>query len=387
MYFLPLNGMISDMERKKKAAIFDVHDDCDVRLKYVSSVLEQNGYETDIYLPDFDHYAKAYRTKLKEGIHYIHITPYQKNFSFARIRSFQGFAASCREIAQERQYNLVYAIIPPNSMVKEFSSLKEKKPDVTVIYEIKDMWPETFPSEKIQKAAALPFHIWRNIRNKTLNIGDVLITECDLFQSLLQKQTGIDRFHTIYLCNTQKVKTINVPAKPLTFVYLGSINHVIDIDRIVAFLQAVQVYEPVKLEIIGEGDNRDLFLHALDQGNIPYDYHGLIFAEEKKKEILSHCHYGLNFFKNTACVGLTMKSLDYMAYDLPFINTIPGDTERIVKEEHIGFHLDDLKQTAEHVHLCSDEEYRQMKQNVIDTHEKYFSPDVFQKKLEEILPK
>ena len=82
-----------------------------------------------------------------------------------------------------------------------------------------------------------------------------------------------------------------------------------------------------------------------------------------------------------------MKSLDYMAYDLPIINTIHGDTERIVEEENIGFNLNDIEKTAHDIHSCSDTAYLNMKKNVIAVHEKYFSIDVFTHKLEDILPK
>ena len=145
--------------------------------------------------------------------------------------------------------------------------------------------------------------------------------------------------------------------------------------------------EPCHLDIIGDGDSRGAFLHLLAEYNINYTYHGLVFEEDRKKDILSHCHYGLNTFKDTACVGLTMKSLDYMAYDLPIINTIHGDTERIVEEENIGFNLNDINKTAHDISSCSDTQYLNMKKNVIAVHEKYFSIDVFQQKLENILPK
>lgn len=375
------------MKKKKTAAVFDVHDDCSVRLNYVKEVLEQNGYETDIYLPDFDHYAKAYRTELRKNIHYVHIRPYQKNFSMARIQSFMGFARRCAAIAEERKYDLVYAVIPPNSMVKEFSALKKRCPSLTLIYEIKDMWPETFPNRTIAKAAALPFHMWRSLRNQTLDQASILITECDLFQEMLKEQTGIDRFHTIYLCSSQKISDVQIPQRPLRFVYLGSINHVIDIERITAFMTAMNELEPVKLEIIGDGDSREAFLRTLDAHHIDYTYHGLVFDEKEKREILSRCHYGLNCFRDTACVGLTMKSLDYMAYDLPFINTIQGDTERLVAAENIGFNLRDPAETARQIQACPPDAYRLMKQNVIAVHEKYFSPEVFRKKLEDLLPK
>lgn len=370
-----------------KAAIFDVHDDCDVRLNYVKKVLEDNGYETDIYLPDFDHYAKKYRTNLKQGIHYLHILPYRTNFSYARIHSFSKYAHDCMETAKERHYDLIYAVIPPNSMVHEFSKLKKADSSLKLIYEIKDMWPETFPSQKLSKVLALPFSYWRSLRNNKLDSADVLITECDLFQNILMKQTGIERFHTIYLCNRQVISEPYLPDKPLNFVYLGSINHVIDIEKICTFMKAMRTLEPCHLDIIGDGDNREEFLHLLNESQVDYTFHGLVFAEKEKKEILSHCHYGLNTFKDSACVGLTMKSLDYMAYDLPLINTIHGDTERIINEENIGYNLDNIEKTVYDIHSCSDISYLNMKKNVIAVHEKNFSIEVFQQHLEDILPK
>ena len=38
----------------KKALIFDTYDDYNIRIQYIKSALERNGYETMIYFADFD---------------------------------------------------------------------------------------------------------------------------------------------------------------------------------------------------------------------------------------------------------------------------------------------------------------------------------------------
>ena len=44
----------------KKALIFDTYDDYNIRIQYIKSALERNGYETMIYFADFDHVKKQY---------------------------------------------------------------------------------------------------------------------------------------------------------------------------------------------------------------------------------------------------------------------------------------------------------------------------------------
>ena len=48
----------------KKAYIFDVYDDYEIRLRYVRDVFESKGYQVTMYLSDFDHFHKEkYKTK------------------------------------------------------------------------------------------------------------------------------------------------------------------------------------------------------------------------------------------------------------------------------------------------------------------------------------
>ena len=52
------------MSEKKKAYIFDVYDDYEIRLRYVRDVFAEKGYQVTMYLSDFDHFHKEkYKTK------------------------------------------------------------------------------------------------------------------------------------------------------------------------------------------------------------------------------------------------------------------------------------------------------------------------------------
>ena len=61
----------------------------------------------------------------------------------------------------------------------------------------------------------------------------------------------------------------------------------------------------------------------------------------KKKQIFDKCHFGLNIMKDTVCVGLTAKSIDYFQAGLPILNSIQIDTKDIVNKNLFGFNVTD----------------------------------------------
>ena len=45
--------------------------------------------------------------------------------------------------------------------------------------------------------------------------------------------------------------------------------------------------------------------------------------------------------KESVCVGLTMKSIDYFQHGLPIINNIPADTAELVEKYGVGVNIVD----------------------------------------------
>lgn len=367
----------------KNAVIYDfnVHH-YDIRDVFLKETLKKAGYDTDIVMADFDHNAKAYVTHRHDGVTYLHASAYTKNLSAARIMSLLNFTHDCQKHAEAHHYDLIYCLVPPNSFVKRFSAYKKKHPEVKLIYEIDDVWPETFPYKNHQALLKVPFALWRNMRNAALHDGDLVITECDYFKEIIGREIALPECETVYFNKEQAVKEAAAkPKDPVHLLYLGSINHIIDIDGIVGFLQPLG--KKITLDIVGSGEGQEAFLRALEEAHIPYTYHGPVYDEAKKREIFSQCAYGINMMKDTVRVGLTMKSLDYLSYGLPLINNIPGDTEKLVREEKIGFNT---KET-DPLRLLNlrEDEYLAMCRNVIRTDHDLFTPEANAEKLLSLL--
>lgn len=123
----------------------------------------------------------------------------------------------------------------------------------------------------------------------------------------------------------------------LNIAYLGSVNHIIDIDGIVSLLQSINARRPVELHIIGGGISCEKFIKSVEAIGVSVIWHGMIFYEKKRRNILSSCHYGLNMMKSSVLVGLTTKSIDYTSSGLPLLNTIKADSFDFVNRYNMGF--------------------------------------------------
>ena len=371
---------------KKKALIFEAFAfHYDIRIQYVQSALERNGYETEIYFADFDHVRKEYYVNKRIGVHYLHVEEYQRNLSYARMHSHALFAKTCIEEAEKHSdVSLIYVMVPPNSMVKQFGIYKKNHPNVKVWFDVLDMWPESLPVSNTLKTLANPvLSVWGNLRNHYLDSSDCITSECNLFKDVLNKYIKKD-IQTVYLAQPNRIiDSYDDINECIHFLYCGSINHIIDITKIITFLKEVMKKRKIFVDIVGEGENRTTFIQQLEENSIPYQYHGIVYDELKKQEIFQHCHFGINVMKDSVYVGLTMKSLDYLSHGLPLINNIKGDTTELVNKEKIGFNLTDVDKI---ISLTSDE-YKDMRIQTKDTFLKYFENKVINQKFDEVIQK
>lgn len=304
----------------KKAAIISCNDnyDYDTRTKYVCKYLEDAGYEVDFVIADYDHRNKKKYVAVHPGkIEYIKVREYKKNLSIARILSHIEFANGVKKLLSERNYDLVYHCAPPNSTIRRISQLKQKR-SFKLITEIGDMWPETMPvSNKIKKLGWLPFFVWKKLRDSYLYNSDVVIAECNLFKNQLINNTGLRQIHTVYFCKEAKYLdncSFGSIQDVVELCYLGSINNIIDYDIVASLVRQISENRPVRIHIIGDGEKRDDMIESLKNAGGEVCFHGVIFDDEKKKEIFAKCHYALNVMKSDVYVGMTMKSLDYFSF-------------------------------------------------------------------------
>ena len=114
-----------------------------------------------------------------------------------------------------------------------------------LIVDIIDMWPESLPFSFSKEI--FPLNIWRSVRSRNIGCCDVLVTECDLYQDALKKEYQGD-IRTIYWSRDAKavIHKNGLPDDYLSLVYIGSINHIIDVRRIADVISGITV--PVKLQ-------------------------------------------------------------------------------------------------------------------------------------------
>lgn len=343
----------------KKAVIITPFDNYSyqVRIKYVEQYLSERGYNVKILSSDFDHRNKKVYTAKRDNLELLHVPPYKKNLSYARIKSHRVFARRALERIEELNPDLIYCSAPPNYLFKFISQYKKRNPGVKLIYELGDLWPETLPLQgKIKKLAAPALNIWAGIRNKNIGFADGIIYECQMFSDVVSKYHPGVHSEVIYLSKEDYYKghfeLEDVCASPLRFAYAGSINNIIDIDLIVNIMKQVSQKRDAELVVIGGGESADRLFSLCDQAGVKYENHGITYDEEEKHRILSSCQFGLNIMKSSVAVGATMKSLEYFHEGLILVNNIPYDSAKIIESNHCGYNIDQISISGSIESLC-----------------------------------
>ncbi|NJE45598.1 hypothetical protein E0K96_10750 [Massilimicrobiota sp. SW1139] len=325
----------------KTAILISYYDWYDKRLIYLDKELTKQGYAVQYYTSNIDHYKKEKIISDDSKKIFIDVPLYKKNISIKRMYSLYIFSKKITKIILQKKPDFVYCLVPPNYLIKELSNIK-KNMKFDLVFDVIDMWPESLPQKKLKKN--IIYKKWQDLR-KNINLADMVVVECDRYQEILDNQVDNKKLITVRLAKKYKKKQIFEPldSQKLSLCYLGSINSLIDIDCICKLIESFRKITMVDLHIIGDGNTINSFIEATKHSGANVYYHGKIFDEEKKQVIFNKCHYGLNTYKESTLIGLTIKSIDYFAAGLPIINNIKGDTETIVKKYNVGINVNDIK--------------------------------------------
>lgn len=363
---------------------FDTYED---RIDLLHDYFKNSGNDVTVVQSDFMHFKKVKRTESKQDFIFVKSKPYYKNMSVARMTSHYDFAKRAFEVVDELQPDLLYVMVPPNSLAKFAAEYKKKHSNVKLIFDLIDLWPETMPVGKVE--ALPPFCFWGAMRNSALKYADCVITECDLYQEVLKKQLKGIKAETVYLAK-REVNTdshLELNNDEIQLCYLGSINNIIDIPQIKKLVNEINKIKPVTFHIIGDGESKDVLINEVKSTGVKIEYHGKVYDPQEKQEIFDKCHFGLNIMKDTVCVGLTMKSIDYFQYGLPIINNIQADTVQIVNKYKMGINVidEDIENVATKVANVNMRELLTMRENTYELFSSLFSIQAFNEKLGNVI--
>lgn len=361
-----------------KCVLISCFDNYEVRIKPVEEIFKKKGYECEYITSNFDHIKKRqYSINANTNVKQINVPKYKRNLSFMRIFSHYIFSRKVYKYLQESNPDLIYVMLPPNSLAR-FMALYKRKNKVKLIFDIYDMWPETFPYNRGSLFLKYPFCIWKQLRDKYLNDADNIITECNLYTKKLPNFP----FTVIYPSKKMIISKVecNLDRKFVELCYLGSINNIIDINFIIDILSRINYLKPVKLHIIGDGEQRERFLKMLEEKDIETIYHGKVYDLDYKKNIFDKCMFGINIMKESVCVGLTLKSLDYFQLGLPILNNIKQDTSEFVEYYGAGLNVSRLNMEliAEKIIKLTLDDVIKMKQSTIKLFQENFTVTILE---------
>ncbi len=375
-----------------KVLIVSYYDWWENRHKYFYNWFEKKESSVMYITSNFNHISKQKKTSedLPSTVDslMLKVPVYKKNISFSRILSNLVFSIKSFKLICEKKPDIILFLIPSNFMGLVIFFYKKVNPKVKVIIDIIDLWPETLPIRINNRAALKLLKLWKSLRSLAIRKSDIIINECRMYEKILKNELYEKITDVLYLQKKdcyplQVVSNIDV----INFVYIGSINNIIDIEGIVDILKKISKVKNVRLDIIGCGESADKFERKIRELGITVINHGAIFNKEKKHEIMSKAHFGLNMMKKDVVVGLTTKSIDYLSENLPLINSIPEDTEILIEDYDCGYniHLLGSDLVVEKIISLNLEKYNNMRQNAKKLFDEKFSEKVFIKNVHHIL--
>ncbi len=321
-----------------KIVIVNCFDTYEHRAELLFHAFQEKGHRVEVFASDFCHIEKKRREGGKKGFRYFRTLPYTKNMSLQRLYSHVRLSRIIFKTIEKQAdtIDLLWVFVPPNSFAERAGKIKKKYPRMRLVLDMIDLWPETMPVNAWK--SVFPLRLWGQIRNVGLKNADFITVECNLYKKTLGSILDGKRVETLYLARqpVEYKPQLHLPDDRISLCYLGSMNHIIDIDLIGRIIRACKKHKPVILHMIGSGENRERFIQVCADAGAVIVYHGKIYDRKEKQRIFDSCHYGLNIMKGSVCVGFTMKSVDYLEYGLPMINNIRGDTWEAVERYGIG---------------------------------------------------
>lgn len=370
----------------KRAVIINGFDTYGERCKNYISVLKNEYEEVVTIASDFSHSKKARVDDDSNEVTLIPTRSYYKNLSVSRLYSHFDFSRKVYKKLVELKPDVVFAILPANSLAYFCAKYKKNNSNIELYFDIMDLWPESMPLKQI---ARLPLiDMWAKLRNNNLKYANYVYFECGLYRTKLGKNIEHINNEIIYLCrDNKKLKYYdNVNNDFINLAYLGSINSLIDFEKVADLIKILSQQKEVYVHIIGDGEKRNEFINLLEVNGAKVEFYGKVYDDQEKQDIFDKCHFGLNLYKDNICVGLTMKSVDYFMHGLPIINSIPEDTKNIIKKYNAGIDVSNVNSDfyCDYVRQYS---YAVNRERVHLMFEKEFSFSVFENRLKRTLEK
>lgn len=326
-----------------KCVCISCFDNYDTRMGQVLNLFEAQGYETTYITSDFDHVSKQkIMPRDSDPVIRIRVPPYKKNIAISRLASHLWFSWKVWLALRRIRPDIVYCMIPPNSLVRAVAAWRKHCPTGTLALDFYDMWPESLPlTDAYSKMLALMLKQWANMRDRHYGQADRIL--CVSEDCRLQLKAAGCMQDIVVLPPVLAPLFRDCWPKSargeLSVLYLGNINTITDIDLGVELLKTLSKYVKVTMHLIGQGEKQSDFINRLESHGVDCVTYGIVSDRGSKRAIASKCDFGLNIPKIEVRSSIALKFVEYLSMGLPVINSGIGDAWEIVDREHFGINV------------------------------------------------
>ena len=299
------------------------------------------GHRVTLWTSDFSHARKAPRA-LASGARWegdgfrlvlVPTPPYPRNVCLRRILSHRAFARNLRTLAElePQRPDLVIASLPPLASASALAAFCRAR-GITFVVDVMDAWPENF-ERVVPRWTLAPLRARaRRIYRSAQGVSAVASRYLDLAKSYGAQVPIHLAYHGIELSPHSLRKQVRpVFSEPFRLVYVGAMGTSYDLETVI---DAVWEMPDVELDLAGDGPKRQ-GLEKRAMGCERIRFHGYL-GEENLRSLLVRADAGLVPMFDDSCVGVPYKLADYAAAGLPVINTLHGETERLLAEYGAG---------------------------------------------------
>lgn len=359
-----------------KVICISCSDHYETRMRGVTDYFINRGDETQYLITDFNHFTKSRYVENHGNAKQLHVPVYKKNISPQRLLSHYIFAQKVLKELKKEEPDFIYCMVPPNSLVKYVSKYKYKNNNCKLIFDIYDMWPESFPYKKNNPIMKMGFKIWADLRDRYIKNADVILTVSEKTKQAIDEKFGVTSkvLRPFVAPGNLPNYSANI-GNEISFCYIGHVNHITDIELGTELLSRISEQRKVVLHIIGEGQNKKKWIDLLTEAGVKVIEHGVIFDEQKKKEVFSQCSLGLNIPRKEIASSLSLKSIEYMRYGIPFINSGIGDNEDMIRNEKIGINIlnGNVQECVKTLFRLKENDFIEMHNNCVQYYNKVFA--------------
>ena len=348
----------------------------------------------------------GYKIEDKDGVKFVWIKtfPYKKN-NIKRMINIISYAWKLNFVVPKLGFDNPDIII--GSTVHPFAGVIgyrfAKKYKIPFIFEIRDLWPQTFIDMGIWKKESLASRVFKAIEKYTVKRADAIISLSPMTERYLKDEYGYEK--VIYIPNSVDLEYFNqnksLPDMNKTFeqlqklkdngkkiyMFTGAIVQSNSIDMFIETAKKLKIKD-IQVVLVGKGQERVKYEQIAKNESLS----NISFLDPVDKKLVPKLlNYAdvLLLVQGNVQWGSSNKLYDYLAAKKPIITSLYAKHNDVVENIGCGYssehgNSDDMVKNIEKMYNLSDEEKEQMGEKAYAYVQQNHNIKIMAKKLESL---